>query len=76
MNKARQFPARWVPVHGLAVALTAATLCGCGAELMTTTAATANLAAAQANQAQAQQAKVVDKFKAAQDAGASRPVGD
>lgn len=47
-------------------------LAGCGAEVAGTAAVAGGLAATQAKQAQAQQAQVVDKLKAAQDAGAAR----
>jgi len=47
-------------------------LSGCGAEVAATTATVGAMQATQAKQAQLQQAKVVDGFKAAQEAGAAR----
>jgi hypothetical protein len=55
-----------------ALLLAVAALAGCGAEVAGTAATVGNLAAANAQQARAQQAQVVDGFKSAQQAGAAR----
>ncbi len=62
-------PAMWLALTGWA-ATTA--LSGCGAEVASTSTGVAATQAAQASQAQAQQAKIVEGFKQAQDAGVSR----
>jgi hypothetical protein len=56
----------------LALALVACALGGCGAEVAGGAATVGALQAEQAKQAQAQKDKVVDQFKAAQEAGVAR----
>jgi hypothetical protein len=47
-------------------------LAGCGAEVAGAAATAASLSATSAEQARAQQAQIVDQFKALQDTGAAR----
>jgi hypothetical protein len=72
MTIARRLPL--CRARALVLVITAATgaLAGCGAEVAGTAAVAGGLAATNARQAQAQQAQVVDKFKALQDAGPAR----
>ena len=59
-------------VYRLVLVSALLTLSACGAEVAGGAAAVGSLQAEQASQAQAQQARVVDAFKAAQETGAAR----
>jgi hypothetical protein len=72
MNSARLLPLHRTSPLALVVALALGALSGCGAEVAGTAAVAGGLAATNARQAQAQQAQVVEKFKALQDAGPTR----
>ena len=72
MNTPRPFPPCRTPWVRLALCCSVAILAGCSAEVAGTAAVAGGLSATAAKQAQAQQAQVVDKFKAMQDAGVSR----
>ena len=65
-------PQRHHVAYNLLGLLLVLTLAGCGAEVMGGAATVGAAQATQAKQAQLQQAKVVDGFKAAQEAGAAR----
>lgn len=72
MNTCRRSPLQGTTFFAAVLICATAALAGCGAEVAGTAAVAGGLAATQAKQAQAQQAQVVDKLKAAQDAGAAR----
>jgi hypothetical protein len=72
MNTPRRSPLQSITLFAAALIAATVALAGCGAEVAGTAAVAGGLAATQAKQAQAQQAQVVDKLKAAQDAGAAR----
>ncbi|MDP1901037.1 MAG: hypothetical protein Q8K96_11355 [Rubrivivax sp.] len=67
-----RFPMKAQATHGLAILVAACAVSGCGAEVAGGAATVGALQAEQAKQAQAQKQQVVDKFKAAQEAGVAR----